>query len=54
MSLLPEPDDGSKINDRELQKNTHIESKGQYKDRISVSKRIHMFSCATMTAKHLT
>ena len=48
------PDDGSKINDREVQKNTHIKSKGQCKDKISVSKRIHIFSCTTMIAKHLT
>ena len=27
------PDDGSKINDREVQKNTHIRSKGQCKDK---------------------
>ena len=27
------PDDGSKINDREVQKNTHIKSKGQCKDK---------------------
>ena len=47
-------DDGSKINDRQVQKNTHIKSKGQWKDKISVSKRIHIFSCATMIAKHLT
>ena len=27
------PDDGSEINDREVQKSTHINSKGQYKDK---------------------
>ena len=54
VSLLPNPDDGSKINDREVQKNTHIKSKGQCEDKISVPKRIHIFSCTTMTAKHLT
>ena len=27
------PNDGSKINDREVQKNTHIKSKGQCKDK---------------------
>ena len=27
------PDDGSNINVREVQKNTHIKSKGQYKDK---------------------
>ena len=27
------PDDGSKINDREVQKNIHIKSKGQCKDK---------------------
>ena len=48
------PDDRSKINDREVQKNTNIKSKGQCKDKISVSKRIHIFSCTTMIAKHLT
>ena len=48
------PDDGSKISDREVQKNTHIKSKGQCKDKISVSKRINIFSCTTVTAKHLT
>ena len=37
----------------EVQKNTHIKSKGQCKDKISVSKRIHIFSCTTMIAKHL-
>ena len=42
---------GSKINDREVQKNTHV---GQCKDKISVSKRIHIFSSTAMTAKHLT
>ena len=30
------------MNDREVQKNTHIKSKGQCKDKISVS-RVHMF-----------
>ena len=48
------PDDGSKINDKEVQKNTHIKSKGQCKYKISVSKRVHIFSSKTMTAKHLT
>ena len=33
-------DDGSEINDSEVQKNTLIKSKGQCKDKISVSKRI--------------
>ena len=42
------------INGREVQKNTNIKCKGQYKDKISVSKRIHIFSCTTMIAKHLT
>ena len=32
----------------------YIKSKGQCKDKISVSKRIHIFSCTTMIAKHLT
>ena len=32
-------------------RNTHIKSKGQCKDKISVSKRIHIFPCTTMTAK---
>ena len=27
------PDDGSKINDKEVQKNTHIKCKGQCKDK---------------------
>ena len=49
------PNDGSKISDREVQKkNVHIKSKGQCKDKISVSKRIHIFSCTAMIAKHLT
>ena len=37
------PDDGSKINDREVQKNTHKKSKGQFKDKISVSKEFIYF-----------
>ena len=44
------PDDGSKFHDREVQKNTQ----GQWKYKISVSKRIHIFSCTTVIAKHLT
>ena len=32
------PDNGSKTNDRKVQKNTYIKSKGQCKDKISVSK----------------
>ena len=54
VSVNQNPDDGSKINDREVQKNTHIKSKGQCKDKISVSKRTHIFSCTAMIAKHLT
>ena len=42
------------MSERHIQKNTRIKSKGQCKDRTSVSKRIHMFSCTAMTAKHLT
>ena len=38
----------------ELQKNTHKKSKVQFRDNISVSKRIHIFSCTTMIAKHFT
>ena len=30
------PDDESKINDREVQKNTHIKNKSQCKDKISI------------------
>ena len=48
------PDDGSKFNDREVQNNTHLKSKGQCKYKISVSKRIRTFSSTTMIAKHLT
>ena len=48
------PDDGSKINGIEVQKNAHSKSKGQCKDKISVSKRIQIFSCTTMIAKHVT
>ena len=48
------PNDGSKISDREVRKNTHTEGKGHCKDKISVSKRIHIFSCTAMIAKHLT
>ena len=29
-------------------------SKGQFKDKLSASKRIHIFSCTKMIAKHLT
>ena len=49
-----DPGEGSKINDKKKKKNTHIKSKDQCKDKISVSKRIHIFSCTTMIAKHLT
>ena len=48
------PGDGSKFNQREVQKHAHIKSKGQCKYKISVSKRIHIFSCTTMNAKQLT
>ena len=43
------PDDGSKTNDRKVQENTHIKSKGQCKVKISVSKRIHILFCTTMS-----
>ena len=33
VSVTKNPNDGSKINDREVQKNTHIKSKGQCKDK---------------------
>ena len=47
------PDDESKINDREVQKNTDIKCKGQCKDKISVSKRnscifLHSNDCKTL------
>ena len=45
---------GVKLMTERYKKNTHIKSKGQCKDKISVSKRIHIVSCATMIAKHLT
>ena len=32
----------------------YIKSKGHCKDKIIVSKRVHIFSCTTMIAKHLT
>ena len=53
VSVTKNLDDGSKINDREVKKNTHIKSKCQCKDKMSVSKRIYIFSCTTMIAKHL-
>ena len=46
------PDDGSRINHREVQKNTHIKSKDQCKDKCL--KKISIFSCTAMIAKHLT
>ena len=36
------PDDGSKINDREVQKNTHIKNKGQFKDKC-LKKNLYIF-----------
>ena len=39
---------------RYKKKNTHIKSKGQCKNKISVSKRIYIFSYTAMIAKHLT
>ena len=44
---------GVKLMTERYKKNTHIKSKGQCKDKISVSKRIHIVSCATMIAKTL-
>ena len=37
------PDDGSKINDREVQKSTHKKSKGQFKDKIVSQKKFIYF-----------
>ena len=48
------PDDGSKVNDREIQKNTHLKCKGQCKYKISTSKRFHIYYCTAMIAKQLT
>ena len=45
---------GVKLMTEGYKKNTYIKSKGQCKDKISVSKRIHIFSCTIMIAKHLT
>ena len=42
---------GSKIDDREVHKNTHIKSKGQYKDQVNVKKNsyisLHDNDCKT-------
>ena len=39
---------GVKLMTERYKKNTHIKCKGRCKDKISVSKRIHIFSCTTM------
>ena len=44
------PDDGNKINDREVQKNTHKKSKGQFKDKCLKKKSyifLHKNDCKT-------
>ena len=45
---------GVKLMAERYKKNTPIKSKGQCKDKISVSKRTRIFSCTTMIAKYLT